>query len=47
MGGCPDLDVRAAQVWLTYLGYDTGGIDGIERPARRSSATSHRSSYES
>jgi hypothetical protein len=27
--GCPDIDLRAAQVYLTYLGYDTGGIDGI------------------
>lgn len=27
--GCPEVDVRQAQVWLTYLGYDTGGIDGI------------------
>ena len=32
MSGCPDLDVRAAQVCLTYLGYDTGGIDGIVGP---------------
>jgi hypothetical protein len=27
--GCPDLDLRAAQVYLTYKGYDTGGIDGL------------------
>jgi hypothetical protein len=27
--GPPDLDIRAAQVYLTYLGYDTGGIDGV------------------
>ena len=26
--GCPDLEVREAQVYLNYLGYDTGGIDG-------------------
>jgi len=27
--GCPDITLRAAQVYLNYLGYDTGGIDGI------------------
>ena len=28
-GGLPDLAVRAAQTYLTYLGYDTRGIDGL------------------
>ena len=27
--GLPDLHVRAAQVYLTYLGFDPGRIDGI------------------
>jgi hypothetical protein len=27
--GTPAIDVRAAQVRLTYLGYDAGGIDGL------------------
>jgi len=27
-GGLPDITVRAAQVYLTYLGYDPQGIDG-------------------
>ncbi|HEY1606384.1 MAG TPA: N-acetylmuramidase domain-containing protein [Allosphingosinicella sp.] len=27
--GCPDIDVRAAQAYLTYKGDDPGGIDGI------------------
>jgi hypothetical protein len=27
--GAPDIDIRAAQVYLTYLGYNTGGIDGV------------------
>jgi hypothetical protein len=27
--GCPDLEVREAQIYLNYLGYDTGGIDGV------------------
>lgn len=31
--GCPDVDLRAAQVYLVYRGYDTGGIDGILGPA--------------
>lgn len=30
--GCPDIDVRTAQVYLTYLGYDTGGVDGVAGP---------------
>ena len=28
-GGIPDLDVRAAQLYLTYLGFHPGSIDGI------------------
>jgi N-acetylmuramidase-like protein/putative peptidoglycan binding protein len=28
-GPLPDLDVRAAQLYLAYLGYDPGTIDGI------------------
>ncbi len=27
--GLPDLDVRAAQLYLVYLGYDPGPIDGL------------------
>ena len=30
---CPDVDLRAAQVWLNYLAMPTGGIDGIKGPA--------------
>lgn len=33
MSGCPDLTVRAVQVYLNYLGFPTGGIDGIVGPA--------------
>ncbi len=29
MGPLPDLDVRAAQVYLTYLGYNPGPVDGL------------------
>lgn len=28
VGPLPDLRVRAAQMYLTFLGYDTGGVDG-------------------
>jgi hypothetical protein len=28
-GGLPDLDVRAAQLYLTYLGFHPGPIDGV------------------
>jgi hypothetical protein len=31
-GAPPDLTVRAAQVYLTYLGFSPGGIDGIAGP---------------
>jgi hypothetical protein len=28
-GGMPDFSVRAAQLYLTFCGYSTGGVDGI------------------
>ena len=28
-GNLPDLDVRAAQLYLVYLGYDPGPVDGV------------------
>ena len=31
-GPQPDLTIRAAQVYLTYKGYDVGGIDGVAGP---------------
>ncbi len=33
MGSCPDLTVRAVQVYLTYLGYNPGPIDGVVGPS--------------
>ena len=30
--GCPDVDVRAAQAYLAYLGFDPQGIDGAKGP---------------
>lgn len=31
--GLPDLVVRAAQLYLSYLGFDPHGIDGIAKPS--------------
>jgi hypothetical protein len=33
--GCPDIGLRAAQVYLSYRGADTGGIDGLNGPKTR------------
>lgn len=38
--GCPDVVLRAAQAYLTYLGYDPKGIDGIK--GRNTLAALHR-----
>ncbi len=35
-GPLPDLDVRAAQVYLTFRGFDPHGIDGLIGPSTRS-----------
>jgi hypothetical protein len=29
LGPLPDIDLRAAQIYLTYLGYQPGSIDGV------------------
>ena len=29
LGPLPDIDLRAAQIYLTYLGYQPGPIDGV------------------
>ena len=29
MGGCERMNVKQKQALLAYLGYDTGGVDGI------------------
>ena len=31
----PNLDIRAAQIYLRYLGSSTGGVDGVAGPATR------------
>jgi peptidoglycan hydrolase-like protein with peptidoglycan-binding domain len=35
-GVLPDIDVRGAQLYLTYLGYQPGAIDGITGRRTRS-----------
>ena len=35
-GSLPDVDVRAAQLYLTYLGYAPGGVDGVPGQNTRS-----------
>lgn len=42
--GCPDINLRAAQVYLNYLGYDTGGIDGILGPRTAAALTQYQQS---
>jgi hypothetical protein len=38
-GAMPDLDVRAAQIYLTYAGFDLGTVDGVLGPLTRSALT--------
>ena len=42
--GCPDVDLRAAQDWLNYLGLPTGGIDGIAGQATTAALRSFQKS---
>src|SRR5690606_762736 len=41
-GVLPDIEVRRAQLYLTYLGFDTGGIDGIHGKRSRSAVARFR-----
>jgi hypothetical protein len=42
--GCPDLNIRAAQILLTYRGYDVGGIDNLLGPKTRAALAAFRKS---
>lgn len=42
-GPLPDLRLRAAQAWLTYLGYPVQGIDGAMGPHTRTALTKFQS----
>ena len=41
-GALPDIEVRRAQLYLTYLKYDAGGIDGIHGKRSRSAVAKFR-----
>lgn len=41
-GALPDIEIRRAQLYLTYLGFDTGGIDGIHGKRSRSAVAKFR-----
>ena len=41
-GALPDIEVRRAQLYLTYLDFDTGGIDGIHGKRSRSAVAAFR-----
>ena len=43
-GSATDFRVRAAQIYLFFLGYDTGGIDGKSGPATARAVTSFQKS---
>ncbi|MDE3197523.1 MAG: DUF3380 domain-containing protein [Acidobacteriota bacterium] len=38
-GALPDLNLRSAQLYLTYRGFNTGGVDGLMGPRTRSAIT--------
>lgn len=44
--GTPDVELRAAQARLTYLGYDTGGVDGELGPLTRAALNAFQSRKE-
>jgi hypothetical protein len=39
-GAMPDLSARAAQLYLTFCGFDTGGVDGLLGARTRSAVLS-------
>ena len=41
-GALPDIEIRRAQLYLTYLGFNTGGIDGIHGKMSRSAIVTFR-----
>ena len=41
-GALPDIEIRRAQLYLTYLGFDTGAIDGIHGKRSRSAVARFR-----
>lgn len=43
--GCPSLELRAAQAYLTYLGYDPKGIDGFPGKNTAAALVAFRAAY--
>lgn len=43
--GCPSLELRAAQAYLTYLGYDPKGIDGLPGSHTATALSAFRAAY--
>jgi hypothetical protein len=43
-GNLPDIDIRTAQACLTYLGFNTHGVDGVLGPGTRATARAYRKS---
>jgi hypothetical protein len=41
-GALPDIDVRRAQLYLTYLGFAPGAVDGLHGKRSRSAVTAFR-----
>lgn len=41
-GALPDVEVRRAQLWLTYLGYAPGAVDGLHGKFSRSAVARFR-----
>jgi hypothetical protein len=44
VGAAPDLQIRAAQVYLVFRGFDPHGIDGILGPATKSALSAFQNS---
>jgi hypothetical protein len=45
-GALPDIEIRRAQLYLTYLGFDVGSIDGIHGKRSRSAVAEFRKKNE-
>jgi len=44
-GALPDVEVRRAQLWLTYLGYAPGAVDGLHGKLSRSAVARARTDW--
>ena len=42
-GALPDVEIRRAQLYLNYLGYTTGGVDGLNGKLSRAAIKDFRS----